>query len=540
LRAVLTPLQACKDGSSNAAEDGCEQVDQKAPEFLVDEATFKAAVKALLSYVSRNAVPKDPLADTVMNSLHTADAKTRKSRLEWALNSIHEFDIRTATALSLILEDACSPFRGDRTLKVWRGNSALAINRPFLIPFETYYGDAGAPVLEPIRGTGRNEWVMLLTGESGSGKTSLAHQLAEKFLTNCGQCVGVGVYLRSGVGHFEVPNEMLSRPSSKDAVANQAHTNQVAAYLAKVVAGMLTARDGKALPKDESVQRVAVVIDESSSIMTFIRGLIAEPSAFAKALHAKLGGAAAALANTADTTAALAGADLAGFSVAIIVAGTGCGVASCDDATSQVISSHPNNFREVQLPVNNSNMKLRNAIFEGSKLHMDKQYVIRFLRERPETEPLTTNPRMLWELVTIAEQLAESFPEESDLFSVTAEAAVGVAHTISAVAALRYLKSNGLANKPKEEKDFYLTLACAFVLFKNKLFSVSGPALKVLARYGFLVDNKFAKRVLPDDVPRFTMSSAIRRTISIYFCYSLDRASSTSGVALERTAADFF
>jgi len=461
-----------------------------------------------------------------MERLRGASADDRVRFLTLASLCVEEYEISTTTALKLILKTARSPFGKGHLVKVWKGHTAQALDHPYLIKFREYFGgkDDG-PVLAPIRGTRRDGWIMLLTGESGSGKTCLAHQVAEEFLF-LGKYVGVGVYLRSGIEHFVVPEELRSRPSETENKAK--HTADVIDHFATVVANMLT--EGKVLPLDKSVQRVAVVLDEANSIMTYVRGLIAEPSDFAKVLHAKLGGAAA----------DLGGGDSTGFCVAIIVAGTGCGVASCDDATSQQISSHPNNFREVQLPVNNSNTRLRDAIFEGSKLHVSQQYVIRFLRKRPETEPLTTNPRMLWELVTIAEQLAEVFPEESDLFSVTAEAAVGVAHTISAVAALRYLKSNGLADKPKEEKDFYLTLACAFVLFKNKLFNVPDPVLKVLARYGFLVDNKFANKVLPDGVPRFTMSSAIRRTISIYFCYSLDRASSVSGVALERTAADFF
>jgi len=434
-----------------------------------NDATFLAVLDALLSYISGNGDTKDDFATAVFHNLSKAREATAE-HLEVLLSVapiyVKKYRIRTTTALSLILKTACSPFGEKHPLKVWQGHSAEAINRPCLIPFDEYYK---GPPLEPINGAERNGRVLLLTGESGSGKTSLAHQLAEGFLTECGQCVGVGVYLRSGFGHFVVPGELLSRPIDTATAANKDHTTKVTNHLAEVVVSLLTARDQKALPKDKSVQRVAVVIDESSGIMTYVRGLIAGPGAFAKALHAKLDGTAAALApaalapaalaDTADTAAAPAGADLTGFSVAIIVAGTGCGVASCDDATSEMISSHPNNFREVQLPVNNSNTKLRGAIFARTML---PKHIMNFLLGRPETEPLTTNPRTLWELIVVSGYFARYFYEASGYFSVTAEAAVGVAHTISAAAALFYLKSNGLASTSEEKKKL-LSHSCLCV-----------------------------------------------------------------------------
>jgi len=527
LRAVLTPLLACKDGSSNAAKYDGKQTGHKPPEFEIDATTYAAVVGALQCYISRHAVAQSPLAEQSMNLLSAANRQTRKKSLEWALMAVDQFGIHTATALELILSSAHSPFGKSHAVKVWRGDSALSLKRRYLVPHHVYYrGDVHAPV--PIDNTEREQYILLLTGESGSGKTCLAHQLAEEFLRFEDERVGVAVYLRWLGAALVVPEKLLSRPSThgnKDVPDD--HADDVAEHLAKVVAGRLTAPDKKELPQDKSVQRVAIVLDECNSIMTYIRGLIAKPSAFTKALHAELGGAAA----------DLDGGDETGFRVAIIVAGTGCGVASCDDATSQQISSHPKHFREVQLPVNDSNVRLRDAIFEHSGL---PDYVTSFLLRRPETAPLTTNPRTLWEVVKFAESYARSFSEKTAFFKLTGKQAFAHAEMISCQAAMKYLRSNGLADKPQWVKDFYLTLASAFALFKNKLFNVPDLALKVLARYGFLVDNKFANKPLPEDVPRYTMSSAIRRTISVYFCYSLDCLPSRNGADLECTAADFF
>jgi len=492
----------------------------------VNSATIATVVSALLSYISRNADTKDDIATFIMNSLSKASEATAEDRgvlLSVASLYVDKYRIRTTTALNLILEAAHSPFaeHSQRAGKVWRGEFAASLDSDYLAPFATYFS---GPEARPISSNpARDDWIMLLTGESGSGKTCLAHQLAEKFVSVKKKRVGVAVYLRWG-GHFVVPDKLRSRPSAEEDKA--AHTADVVGHLAKFVASLLTACDGKALPADKSVQRVAVVIDESSGIMSYVRGLIAEPSAFTKALHAELGGAAA----------ALDGDDSTGFRVAIIVAGTGCGVASCDDATSQQISSHPKHFREVQLPVDDSNTKLRDAILRETALI----YVSNFLLGRPETEPLTTNPRTLWALMEYIHVNVKSFSYKSAYFQLTGDQAFAHAEMVSASAAKNYLESNGLAHKSEDEKDFYLTLACAFVLFKNRLFSVPDTALKVLARYGFLVDNKVANKKLPDGVSRFTMSSAIRRTISVHFCYKLDRVSSLNGVALERITADFF
>jgi len=153
---------------------------------------------------------------------------------------------------------------------------------------------------------------------------------------------------------------------------------------------------------------------------------------------------------------------------------------------------------------------------------------------------VTTNPRMLWALVRIAKHDVTYFSEESGFFSLTGDQAFASAETMSAKAANEYFRANALSQTHPSVQSFYFAIACAFVLFKNKLFNVPGPALDVLSRYGYFVDIAVAGKAPPPVHERYTMSRAIRRMISVVSGFKLDRLSLLGGAAPERAAADFF